>query len=748
MATLVVAEQDMERFVKGLFQGSPDLSTLTHAIVRKKYLTHIGKEALTKEEKDHLKRLIEKELLQIQIEDSGDEQLLIKFKPSAKAGGQKRALCASDSSGEEVKSQHEQKKQRTMKELELSSDEEDSGIDSKKAQVCRGPKHAGKSSSSSDHGDSRTSESEEERVKDNAIPTSQRTSRAQRGRGKGKRSLSEGEESEGGQGSEVEEEISKRRKATKYQMETLESNSENDLKKIKLQRKKGMGRDEKGPNRVGKGECRKEDKQRGKRESEGESDLSETCGKKRTDWSDSAKDRAGGGGWKSQIPRGHKAREQSQSEEESDCASREKQKTQRKVTGDKHQKKNVSVEESESDSDDTEGKGQMKKDVHKSKSQRAGAEKWKTDSDSGEREVLKKKVRNQGMEKAQGRGMRRKELEGNQKQRSPIKQQGGHKPKRRVSRKELGSETEEKGSEQKKTGSSSGSENESQSEAEQRGKGRKQSEKIAVSRDDSESSSEETAGVTQRQKRMSEERKVNKEVSGGESSEEEEEEPKKKGAEKSQRESVSEAKSESDSEDSSSESTGKVKNRSWQEQRTQKPKGRSNSKEEMSESEKEAEHSHSGDKDSPRSSKKQHHGKDKEHHSTKGEDHPSVQRLKRYIRECGVRKNYKKLLMGCRSRKAQVEVLRQELENLGLKGTPTLAKCKALKKKLEEAAEVASLDLSNIITTEGRPRRRNVWSLYSKPEEPPGSPDESPIRRPATDWSRLQGVINSDDESD
>ncbi|TFJ96417.1 methionyl-tRNA formyltransferase [Platysternon megacephalum] len=50
------------------------------------------------------------------------------------------------------------------------------------------------------------------------------------------------------------------------------------------------------------------------------------------------------------------------------------------------------------------------------------------------------------------------------------------------------------------------------------------------------------------------------------------------------------------------------------------------------------------------------------------EEHPAVRRLKRYILACGVRRNYRKLLAGCRSVKQRVGVLRRELEAIGLQG--------------------------------------------------------------------------------
>lgn len=136
-----------------------------------------------------------------------------------------------------------------------------------------------------------------------------------------------------------------------------------------------------------------------------------------------------------------------------------------------------------------------------------------------------------------------------------------------------------------------------------------------------------------------------------------------------------------------------------------------------------------------------------------GEDHPAVMRLKRYIRACGAHRNYKKLLGSCRSHKERLSVLRAELEALGMKGNPSLEKCRALKEQREEAAEVASLDVTNIISGSGRPRRRTAWNP-SGDAAPPGelyrrtldSEEERP-RPPPPDWSHLRGIISSDGES-
>ncbi|OBS57589.1 hypothetical protein A6R68_11307 [Neotoma lepida] len=134
-----------------------------------------------------------------------------------------------------------------------------------------------------------------------------------------------------------------------------------------------------------------------------------------------------------------------------------------------------------------------------------------------------------------------------------------------------------------------------------------------------------------------------------------------------------------------------------------------------------------------------------------GEDHPAVVRLKRYIRACGAHRNYKKLLGSCRSHKERLSVLRAELEALGMKGSPSLEKCQALKEQREEAAEVASLDVANIISSSGRSRRSNAWNPSGIP---PGelyrrtldSEEERPRHAPP-DWSHMRGIISSDGES-
>ncbi|XP_066484769.1 HIRA-interacting protein 3 [Tiliqua scincoides] len=746
MAETVGGEQDMQDFVRGLFQGSPDLSILTHAIVRKKYLAHVGQETLTKEEKEKLKQLVEKELVQMQVDDPpSSKELLTELQTPIRSGGQKRHLCTSDTSGDEAKSSQEQKKQRTGKEHEVSSDEQDSGIDSKKMPVYRRPRPAGKfpgahdqgdSGDSEDHSDgsrsSRQSAKKKSREAGGRKATQEHQSRRQRGR-----SESESEDIKEGQGSDLEEEGQR-----------TESDVEPELKDCKLQKKRAFSKQQKWTGRLGKRRNSKMNEERRRKESESEEEnerlqVGKMHAKRTVDWRDE-EEKEEDGSQKAEIrtrERTRKVQEESESWEELEDDLEEENRLRRKVTSNKQGRKSVKVEELESNSDNPED-SRMRKKVPKAETRRAGEGKQghRLESNSEDEEEPERQIGKGGMAKTQRKNVSRKELEGEQgdckKHCNPEKQQGRHKPKRSVSSSDEteGDTDESKGLRHKKEGivtfSSEG--DESQSEAGEERKGESKTHQAPVS--SNESGSEKSEVGDRRKKRMIRQR--SKDVSGSEG-----EKSKSKGRTKSWKESVSEMESEVDS---GSELEGKKKHKGQQKKGTPKPRRRRNSKE-ASENESDEEKGGSSSEENSHS-KQRHRGKDREH-SGKNEDHPSIQRLKRYIRECGVHRNYKKLLAGCRSRRAQLEALKKELENIGLKGTPSLAKCRALKQKREEAAEVASLDLSNIITTEGRPRRRNVWSLYSKPQESPSSSEESPICRPVTDWSRLRGVISSDGES-
>lgn len=68
----------------------------------------------------------------------------------------------------------------------------------------------------------------------------------------------------------------------------------------------------------------------------------------------------------------------------------------------------------------------------------------------------------------------------------------------------------------------------------------------------------------------------------------------------------------------------------------------------------------------------------------------------------GIRvKSYKTLWEGCKSNKARAEKLMDLLRERGLEGKPTLDDCRKLRKRYEREKEVAELNTSNIICTEG-----------------------------------------------
>uniref|UniRef100_A0A2H6N3D3 Uncharacterized protein n=1 Tax=Micrurus carvalhoi TaxID=3147026 RepID=A0A2H6N3D3_9SAUR len=103
-------QQKIRDFVSGIFQGNPDLSILTHAIVQKKYRDHFGLEYLSKQEKEQLKQLVEEELIQMKVDQSSsNEELRTEAQDSI---NHKRPLHISHSSDDEIKNEKKQKRQK------------------------------------------------------------------------------------------------------------------------------------------------------------------------------------------------------------------------------------------------------------------------------------------------------------------------------------------------------------------------------------------------------------------------------------------------------------------------------------------------------------------------------------------------------------------------------------------------------------------------------------------------------------
>uniref|UniRef100_A0AAV2KGP5 Histone chaperone domain-containing protein n=1 Tax=Knipowitschia caucasica TaxID=637954 RepID=A0AAV2KGP5_KNICA len=102
--------------------------------------------------------------------------------------------------------------------------------------------------------------------------------------------------------------------------------------------------------------------------------------------------------------------------------------------------------------------------------------------------------------------------------------------------------------------------------------------------------------------------------------------------------------------------------------------------------------------------------------------------------------------------------LNKELEDLGVKGTPTIEKCKKARKKRERAQELSELDTSNIIT--GRPKRQAALPWHRQRETPASTfqrtldsdsdSDQQQSHKVSrkTNWNNLQGIISDGGESD
>ncbi|CAM4303503.1 unnamed protein product, partial [Caretta caretta] len=107
------------------------------------------------------------------------------------------------------------------------------------------------------------------------------------------------------------------------------------------------------------------------------------------------------------------------------------------------------------------------------------------------------------------------------------------------------------------------------------------------------------------------------------------------------------------------------------------------------------------------------------------EEHPAVRRLKRCILACGVRRNYGKLLAGCRSVKQRVGVLRRELEAIGLQGgTPLWSGAGRCGCTGGGAAELAALDVGNIIVSDEAAPGAATSGVCTAP--PPAVPPAAP----------------------
>ncbi|XP_065059149.1 HIRA-interacting protein 3-like [Rhopilema esculentum] len=121
-----------------------------------------------------------------------------------------------------------------------------------------------------------------------------------------------------------------------------------------------------------------------------------------------------------------------------------------------------------------------------------------------------------------------------------------------------------------------------------------------------------------------------------------------------------------------------------------------------------------------------------------------ILKLKKYLAVAGIRiQNYAKVFEGCKSKKAKEAKLLEMLEEQGLKGKPTLEKCKKMRKKIEAKKEVAELDLCNIIDYNGSSRGKTTRTTRNRLK--PIDTNKQDIKDP---FGNLYGIIDSEEESD
>ncbi|CAG8607801.1 43464_t:CDS:2, partial [Gigaspora margarita] len=120
------------------------------------------------------------------------------------------------------------------------------------------------------------------------------------------------------------------------------------------------------------------------------------------------------------------------------------------------------------------------------------------------------------------------------------------------------------------------------------------------------------------------------------------------------------------------------------------------------------EDSHSEHEDDPPKKRKTKKEKSAPTVSSNNDGETTIKELKAFIFKCGVRKVWSRELAGCDSISSQISKLNKILRDLGIKGRPTLEKCKKVRQRRELEAELNSMDVGNIISDdikEGRKAR-------------------------------------------
>ncbi|XP_064151872.1 HIRA-interacting protein 3 isoform X2 [Loxodonta africana] len=649
-------DSEMQEFTRILFQGRPDLSTLTHSIVRQRFLAHVGRDHLEPEEKQALKRLVEEELLKMQVDEAGTRKKL-----DLRKQVKRPPIPSSDP---------KRKRLRFSSEPELSSAASSPdcfGFPAKNGMAAAEVSPAEKSPRRASQKEMGESRDEEEQQRD----------------------------------------LTAKMGLEKVVKESSEEEEEGFVKTSEIWKKDSSEEEEEL-----KGRSRKKTVTKKNKQTPGKASASR-----------------------------EQAREESEDSEE-EPAQRMRRKGEGKKGAKSHQE---SEKESEDEKEETPAKNENREEEggEEEDEEKEGGEEENEEEEGGEEEDEKEEGGEEEDEEEEGGEEEDEEEEGGE---EDEEEEGGEEEEEE----EEGGEEEEE-EERKCRATSSGGKRLGWGERSLKQKSR--AGKLMGDRQDrGEGKGKEATGSgdnkggdeilpVQRKSKDRGQCKGGKRQSG--SSEEDGEDSlrkmkvRNKGARKTVKaNSINGEESDLEREVSDSEAGGSPK---------EERKNRSSKKSSKKGKTRSSSSSSSDGSPEPRGGKAV--------SGRHGEDHPAVMRLKRYIRACGAYRNYKKLLGSCHSHKERLSVLRAELEALGMKGNPSLEKCRALKEQREEAAEVASLDVANIISSSGRPRRRTAWNPSGEAASS-GEPyrrtldsDEERPRHPPPDWSHMRGIISSDGES-
>lgn len=138
----------------------------------------------------------------------------------------------------------------------------------------------------------------------------------------------------------------------------------------------------------------------------------------------------------------------------------------------------------------------------------------------------------------------------------------------------------------------------------------------------------------------------------------------------------------------------------------------------------------------------------------------SVQAMKEYLKIAGFKNvKFHKLWEGCKSNQERANAILRLMQEKGLEGEPTIAKCRELRKQLQMEREAQVLDTSLILDAgEGRTTRRSLRRAPSQAASEPAdqnTPSTSNVSQPAVvppegleTLNRIRNVIDPDSDGE